>query len=1394
MLLATVTGLLLAGCPAFSPVLSVTPGALALDQSAQNAVIRIENSGGGTLRFTAESQTPWLQLSRKTVPTQKASSLQGTATAAEPFFLQVEVIASQLPNDPTPRGEIFITSNGGDKTINVAITREYAPLLEVSSSSIDFGQELVEQILTITNQGNAPLEWQLAIPANALWLSATPLTGTIPVFGGHSTVTVQVDRNAVTGSPDPYTAALGVSSNGGSALIDVSVQVPYLRVAPTSIDFGWIRQNTTRALSLVNQSAAPVTFSIAAQTADGVSWLTLSQSSVTVAANATGVVNVTAVGDSLIPGAFTGTVTVSVPGGELFQTIPVSLTYSRFEVSPLTLDFGEITTPAQNIVVLSNLGPAAVAWSAQNASSSSWLTISPTSGTLAGGASENLSVSVNPAQVDPGSYTADIRVNADNGFDTVRVSFQRSRPTALRVAPSDINLGDVRVEETVAVWNDGIGTVNWTIDTSGFPAWLTLDGPASGSLSGAVTQTFQLRVDRDQVPSGQTSFSHTFPVNATGDFQGSVPVTVSGSVPQYPVFQIIGEGTDVNGVSFINLAIAEDTQPFTIVNSGAGDLTWRVAPEQQIPGWITSISPQQGQVRAGRQQTVTVAVDRTGLGREGATYNLVLESNDPIRGQLILEIQVRVPYRLVIGVQPSRLALGRYTNTEVVEVANLGDAGEILQYEIESTRPEWLFVEPRFGQSIGVPAGIFPDWRQHDVSIDRSRISATTAVGKLIVRAINVPPDALPVSPVEIEVSVDVADLTIETALPMLRPPSLVRMNLLLRNSAFRPVAFLEDDPVDPRVLYPAVNLEPSITEENQPIELTETSVFVKKDEQLSFNVLIMLDFSGSMRQVADALVADGQLTPPPGVDPLTALYQQCVSELIDELPAQSRVALGVFNERRPYYSNPLRLIYGAPAPSWMEFEAFVQDKAVLQYRLQNLDVADNGATQLLPAVLSGAATLYNVDRGRHYIPFDSGDESILILISDGRRTTPPGELGPVRDFLEASRVRVFSIGWGNEVQANSLVRISSGIGGHYYATENRRNADGTKIPLLAELLNWCRTDPLNPDNASSIPRDLRSHVTLQYVSLNESPTAKMGLTMTVTDRTPPISGYVEINDVPYEAYADDIRLGQIGMKSDGLVAGGSTVVTVYMDYAPRNISQMRFTVSVENAPGATTSIQRASANEGGLMAEWTGTPVLGSSFLMTAPAGRTLQYGDWGPLFNVVVNGATAPFLVRLSVDEPVIDTSPDSKYFTYPDTIRVIEEPFRAPSLPRPFVTLDPDLFTDVENSVIDLDAITEPATLNVFNKGGSHLPTLVQLNWIVRQGPRSLPGTQVGAFQYQPINQQESGLTEVPGVFTVSADRAQTEPGTYSGEFYLDYSYGSIRITGVYGPIWFQYVDTD
>jgi len=227
-----------------------------------------------------------------------------------------------------------------------------------------------------------------------------------------------------------------------------------------------------------------------------------------------------------------------------------------------------------------------------------------------------------------------------------------------------MDFGVTRTETTVGIWNDGLGSINWSIDTAGFPAWLSLtpvngSGVASGTVSGDATDTVTVHVDRDLAPADLTVFDFTFNVAASGDSSASVPVKVRASAPQLPEFGLVGEGVDAFGVPYIRLDITEDKQTFAVVNVGEGALNWNVQSGTVIPAWITSISPQQGTVDPGRQQTVQVTVNRSTLSRAGATFRLPLVSNDPSRPLLVIEIQVRVPYTIIIGLKPDTIAFGR---------------------------------------------------------------------------------------------------------------------------------------------------------------------------------------------------------------------------------------------------------------------------------------------------------------------------------------------------------------------------------------------------------------------------------------------------------------------------------------------------------------------------------------------------------------------------------------------------------------------------------------------------------------------------------------------------------------------------------------------------------------
>lgn len=90
-----------------------------------------------------------------------------------------------------------------------------APVLRVGEAHVAFETFGETRSLTVKNEGNAPLSFRII--ADATWLDATPVTGTVS-SGSSATVTVAA-RSAGTGTH----ATISVVSTGGSSSIPVSV-------------------------------------------------------------------------------------------------------------------------------------------------------------------------------------------------------------------------------------------------------------------------------------------------------------------------------------------------------------------------------------------------------------------------------------------------------------------------------------------------------------------------------------------------------------------------------------------------------------------------------------------------------------------------------------------------------------------------------------------------------------------------------------------------------------------------------------------------------------------------------------------------------------------------------------------------------------------------------------------------------------------------------------------------------------------------------------------------------------------------------------------------------------------------------------------------------------------
>src|SRR5690606_11515876 len=101
--------------------------------------IRIQNSGGGTLAWTAEisDDAPWLSL-EATSTTKQANMVEGESTT-EVDVVSVVLNRSLLSASTSRNATITISSNGGDQTVGVGVSENGPAQLILTPTSLAFG-------------------------------------------------------------------------------------------------------------------------------------------------------------------------------------------------------------------------------------------------------------------------------------------------------------------------------------------------------------------------------------------------------------------------------------------------------------------------------------------------------------------------------------------------------------------------------------------------------------------------------------------------------------------------------------------------------------------------------------------------------------------------------------------------------------------------------------------------------------------------------------------------------------------------------------------------------------------------------------------------------------------------------------------------------------------------------------------------------------------------------------------------------------------------------------------------------------------------------------------------------------------------------------------------------
>jgi Fe-S cluster assembly iron-binding protein IscA len=216
------------------PLLAVNPTSLDFGASETSLSVTITNGGDQTLEWSVSDNQDWMSVS----PT-------SGSTTAEQDIVTVTVDRNGLAAGDYS-GSVTVTSNGGDQVVAVSM-EILPPVLEASTTFLDFGEIETELPFIISNEGTAPLNW--SISSNQSWIAVNSSSGTTNA-GNPTDVSVTVDRSD--SDAGSYSGLIYVQSNGGDATINISMIVTDFP-APTLEDpYNITESSMTLAWSVVD--------------------------------------------------------------------------------------------------------------------------------------------------------------------------------------------------------------------------------------------------------------------------------------------------------------------------------------------------------------------------------------------------------------------------------------------------------------------------------------------------------------------------------------------------------------------------------------------------------------------------------------------------------------------------------------------------------------------------------------------------------------------------------------------------------------------------------------------------------------------------------------------------------------------------------------------------------------------------------------------------------------------------------------------------------------------------------------------------------------------------------------------------------------------------------------
>jgi large repetitive protein len=409
-------------------------------------------------------------------------------------------------------------------------------------------------------------------------------------------------------------------------------------------------------------------------------------------------------------------------------TLTPAAAAATLSVSPTSLTFSYTqkgSTPAAQTVAISS----STALSYSLATSATWLSVSPNSGSTPG----SVSVSVNPSGLTPGSYSGSVTVTAtgaSNSTITVPVSLTVVAAPSLTVSSTSLSFsaqtgGSAPSAQSVGVSSSG-SALSYTAVSSA--TWLTAT-PASGTTPGSLSVAVN--------PAGL----------AAGTYNGTITVTAAGAANSP---QTVGVTLNVT-MPPPNLTVSPSTLTFTyqtggtlpsaqaVAVSGSG-ATMNYAATTSAT-WLNA-TPASGTTPG----SLSVGVSPTGLAVGSYTGTVTVTGAGAANNPQTVSVSLNVTAAPSLMLTPATLAFSYQVggSTPATQSVSVASSGIALSYTV-ATSAAWLTASPASGTTPGTvtvgvnPTGLSVGTYTGTVSITASGAPSKTAAVTLTVTAAPLP-------------------------------------------------------------------------------------------------------------------------------------------------------------------------------------------------------------------------------------------------------------------------------------------------------------------------------------------------------------------------------------------------------------------------------------------------------------------------------------------------------------------------------------------------------------------------------------------------------------------------------------------------------------------------------